>query len=497
MIRRGAGWRRLDRELRRRFADEPGPDGPGPRPGTGLSPAVVRDRHETLAGYFTLGFLRRRLEPASLARLPGAPSTNGRRCDLMEGFTRIAPLLAAWVAGGRGDRMPLPDGGSARPLAILSEGIAAGTDPSGPGFWGPIRDRRQQIVEAADVALAVWLARDELWDGLRPAVRDRLVEWLSAGVDRDLMDNNWHLFPVTIDAALRALDVSSGAGSASRPASCVHYDRFKEFHLGEGWFRDGPGGRVDYYNAWQMHYALYWIRRMQPSLDRSFLEEAAEQFVAAYRMLIGPEGFPVLGRSVCYRMAAPAPLVAAALSGSDSVPPGMARRALDRTWAHFIARGAVARGCPTQGYGRTDLRFLDAYSGPASPLWSLRSLVLALSAPPDSPVWTAPEEPLPIERESFELRVSPVGWTVRGDRATREITIHRDEGREPDAVEVRAHPRWRRALDRWRGEPSRPGNDAAKFDLARYSSREPFCGYGPRTRRNRSREGERHEGGAS
>jgi hypothetical protein len=462
-VRRGVRWRGIDRRIRELFSSTEG--------------TSAGRRYEILAGYFTLGFLEYRMEPGSLARYPGEPSTNGPHCDRMEGFARIAPLLAAWSAGGRGEEIPLPGAeGAARPIDLLHEGIEAGTDPDGPGYWGEIRDRRQQLVEAADIALAVWLARDSLWARISPLARDRLLRWLYPGVDRDVMDNNWHLFPVLIWAVLRAL----GRSALPDAAATAHYERFRSFHLGEGWFRDGPEGAVDYYNAWQMHYALHWLGEILPSFDRAFREEAMERFLRSYGHLMGPAGFPILGRSVCYRIAAPAPLVAGALSRSPGVSPGMARRALDRTWMHFIARGGVERGLVTQGYGRPDPRFLDAYSGPASPLWSLRSLVLALSVPRDAPFWTAPEEPLPVERESFERLIPAVGWRIRGDRETGDVTIFRSTGSDPGLVPVRGYPLWRRTLDRARGRPSRPGNDALKFGLNRYGAREPFCGYGPR-----------------
>lgn len=462
------GWRALDRELRSRFT---GSEARLARAGEGAE--AVRLRHEHLAGYFTQGFLHYRLPPGSLARYPGASSTNGRRADRIEGFTRMAPLLASWVSGRRPSAILLPGGGEVRPLELLAQGIEAGTDPEKPGYWGPLRHRHQLLAEAADVALSLWLAREELWSALTPAGRWRVIRWLKGGIDRDVKDNNWHLFPVLIWSALRSL----GEKGLPDHAAWSHYRRFKEFHLGHGWFRDGPGGAVDYYNAWQMHYALFWLGRQVPSFDGAFRDEVRHRFVDGYHHLMGPSGFPILGRSVCYRVAAPAPLVAAALEGTPSVPPGMARRALDRTWAHFIRHGAVERGRLTQGYGRADLRFLDNYSGPASPLWSLRALIVALHAPVDHPFWTAPDEPLPVEKASYHVRIPAIGWRISADERSREIAVL-PGGSSPSPGAAQGYPPWRRALDWWRGCPQRPENRALKTGLGRYSSTAPFCGYG-------------------
>ena len=39
-------------------------------------------------------------------------------------------------------------------------------------------------------------------------------------------------------------------------------------------------------------------------MDKAFIANVRRQFLTTYAYLIGPRGFPVLGRSVCYRMAA-------------------------------------------------------------------------------------------------------------------------------------------------------------------------------------------------
>ncbi|WP_425248214.1 DUF2264 domain-containing protein [Desulfonatronum thiosulfatophilum] len=99
---------------------------------------------------------------------------------------------------------------------------------------------------------------------------------------------------------LDILRKSGGCGST--------FDRIKDFDLGDGWFRDGPSGHVDFYSAWGFHYALTWINRIDPQWDSTFIQNTQQKFLANYRYLIGPHGFPILGRSVHYRIAASAPL---------------------------------------------------------------------------------------------------------------------------------------------------------------------------------------------
>ncbi|WP_425248215.1 DUF2264 domain-containing protein [Desulfonatronum thiosulfatophilum] len=117
------------------------------------------------------------------------------------------------------------------------------------------------------------------------------------------------------------------------------------------------------------------------------------------------------------------PLVAGAESYSETVTPGEARRALDVTWQYFLARRALRKGIVTQGYHGPDPRILDLYAGPASSLWSLRSLVMAFYYPPNHLFWSVPTQPLPVEQNDFELYIAGPEWKVTGERSTGAITI--------------------------------------------------------------------------
>ena len=53
---------------------------------------------------------------------------------------------------------------------------------------------------------------------------------------------------------------------------------------------------------------------MNPGLLRETVNDALPLFAADLLHLLGPNGLPVMGRSVCYRMAVPAPLIFASIS---------------------------------------------------------------------------------------------------------------------------------------------------------------------------------------
>jgi hypothetical protein len=427
-------------------------------------------RYEWLFSYFLTGFLAYQGPSPSLVFYPGARSFWGARTDAMEGVTRMLPLLSAWLAAGRPKVIVTLTGKPADLQEMVAQALIAGTDSESPGYWGDIAPRRQQMVEAADVALALWLSRRYVWDRLDGRQRNRIVDWLLQINSGEIYDNNWHLFPVLVNLAAAALGASHDSKVAER-----HYLRFKSFYRGDGWFSDGPGGVFDYYNAWGIHYSLFWIDQMAPDFDRSFIREALQDFLRNYVYFLSPQGFPILGRSVCYRLAAASPLIAGHLQDPDLVGGGLARRALEAIFRYFVPRGAVAQGAVTQGYCGPDLRFLENYSGQGSCLWSLRSLILAFFCPEGSPFWTAPAEPLPIEKGNFRHVIPSTGWTVTGNQQTQEIVI--DTGgplRMPPPVED--YTLFRRFLSLFFKRTFRPDNYSQKYELSHYSSKKPFCG---------------------
>lgn len=427
------------------------------------------EAYAALFRYFITGFMYRRSRLGAYADYAGMGSYNGPAMDRLEGFSRIAPVAAAWLHGGRPRQIPMADGATVDLVDILRTGIHAGTDPASAEYWGDIRHWSQAIVEAADIALSLWLAREQLWEDLPDGDRKRIGRWLIQVNGKHIPDNNWHLFVAQVNAVLSALDLPYDADALKH-----HYARSKAFYRGQGWFRDGeredePG--YDYYNAWGFHYHLQWLRRIDPALDPVFIDQTGREFVAVYRYFIGPSGLPMLGRSACYRMAAPAPLILAQQAKWDLLPPGEARRSLDVVWQYFIHHGAVRRGNVTQGYFGTDPRLLEDYSGPASCLWSLRSLVAAFALPDSDTFWQAEPTPLPVERGDYRLPVGPTGWTVVGDHATRSVAIETGSTRSPS---LEGYARADRLLDFFRRKPRRPKNTRAKYYRSRYDSTSPY-----------------------
>jgi hypothetical protein len=219
---------------------------------------------------------------------------------------------------------------------------------------------------------------------------------------------------------------------------------------------------------------LFWLNLINPDIDSDFIDDSLNDFVQNYKFLFSTEGIPITGRSICYRIAAPAPLIAAAVRKLDSVSSGMARRALDCVWKYFISKGAVCHGKVTQGYWLDDMSLLDNYSGPGSGLWSLRSLVLAFYCPPDSDFWMAPLEKLPIEQGDYKVFIPEIQWEIRGCKLTTEVQIIKGNNAGNAFRQMEKHTFLRKAAEFVTCLPFRPGNSYVKYKLHKYSSLHPF-----------------------
>jgi hypothetical protein len=384
-----------------------------------LNSSIKEDeRYSELFSYLVSGLLFYGVSDYTHIYYPGASSSHGAAIDAMEGICRTLPMIGAWISSGRSSVIEKYDGQELDLLKVAKTALLAGTNPKSKGFWGYIGDNDQRTVEAADIALSVWLLRDHLWSQLSSPEKEMISNWLLSVNGKKIPDNNWHLFPVIINEVLSSL-----AYPGDQMLSLTHYSRLKSFYHGNGWFSDGPTGSYDYYNAWGIHYALFWINLINPKLDPEFIDSSLNDFVRNYKYFFSTDGIPITGRSICYRMAAPAPLIAAATKEMNSISSGMARRALDCIWKYFIIKGAVHRGIITQGYWQEDLSLLDNYSGPGSSLWSTRSLTLAFYNPPHSNFWMAPIEDLPIERANYKVLIPEIQWEIIGFKNTREVQI--------------------------------------------------------------------------
>ncbi|GGX04372.1 DUF2264 domain-containing protein [Streptomyces chryseus] len=362
----------------------------------------------------------------ALINLPGSrPSRSGPRSDGLEGFARTF-LLAALRVAGAGGHDPLGH------LARYAEGLAAGTEnpvpdreltTEAPESWPLMADVRQTVVESASLALALRLTRPWLWDTLDERTRARAVDWLLPALGPSPVDNNWWLFGLTVAGFLQDAGIETDRARATIDRSLA---RVEEWHLGDGWYSDGPNRAFDHYNPWALHF--YPVLHAHLAGDRDLLDRYGPRLHAqleAHTRMFDANGAPMpYGRSLTYRFAAAAAPWLGALTGHTPLTPGATRRLATGTLRYFLDRGAVDdRGLLTPGWHGPYAPVLQSYSGPASPYWASKGF-LGLLLPAGHPVWTDPEEPLPVERGDAVTTLGPPNLLIQSTVADGLVRLH-------------------------------------------------------------------------
>lgn len=426
------------------------------------SDKAFEDRVGHLITYFVDSWVRSTSLDCTRAYFKGAFSYNDRDIDAIEGTTRFLPFIAS-VLMNPNFKVPSVEKEKGRSLDdMFISAIVNGTDPHSKGYWGEVEDYSQLICEGADVALALWIAKDRVIGKLSNLQKQNLFNWLRQCTLKKIVDNNWHLFRQTILLILSKLNESEDLDSSS-------YDRIKSFYVGDGWFSDGVGKKFDFYNAWGFHYSLFWLTEIDKDFDSEFISTVNSKFCRSYQKLFTLKGFPLFGRSHCYRTAATSPLIASILLNNNAAEAGTVKRIFDQLWKFIIANGGVENGVPTQGYLKQDLRFLDEYSGPASSLWGLRSLILLLRIKDNKELVQIPDSPLAIEIGDYKEEIKSIGLEIRGSKNKGTVEV---EWLERHTVPKLIDPYSRKARlkEFFSQRPQRPKNNVYKNSLNIYSS---------------------------
>ncbi|WP_406063561.1 DUF2264 domain-containing protein [Micromonospora sp. NBC_00860] len=354
----------------------------------------------------------------ALVTFPGPEGGYGRAVDGLEGFARTFLLAGFRIAGARGV-------GVDELVDRYTAGITAGTDPRSPDRWVRLDEHPQAKVEAASIALVLDMTRPWIWDRLPSVVRGRVVDYLRPAVGDDTYPRiNWVWFRLVVQTFLRSV-----GGPHSLDEMNEDLTTHDGFVRGNGWMSDGSHRAYDHYVGWALHlYPTLWARmagaaglaEQRRERDLAGLDRFLSDAVA----LVGADGSPLIqGRSLTYRFAAAAPFWIGAVADVPSVSLGRLRGAATRIVRHFVANGAPdERGLLTLGWHGPWPRLAQSYSGPGSPYWASKGL-LGIALPVDHPVWTTPEEPLPVEERDAVRAIHAPGWLVSGTRADGIVRV--------------------------------------------------------------------------
>ena len=338
-------------------------------------------------------------------QIPGRDSSNGKDSDAMEGFTRLS-LLRVFLHRAAQDSAAQDSATSTKsPLDLnrFAEAINLGTNPgTAPGTahhtaWPTIPDNQQSIVEAASLATSIRLLGPDFYNNLPQQTIDQFTQWVTPALTAKLPDNNWHMFRYVIAATLETLN-----GPTRDTTNTLQQvpEIINAWHLGRGWYSDGPGRRIDYYSSWAFHFYPEIEHLLNP--DRQLvpdLHQRSTQFSEDLLHLIGPGGAPIAwGRSLIYRYG-----VATAFSTNLLIAPASPHQlefaASATAVLDFFARHGQLPGHPTKmGWTHPRQRITQPYSGPASALWAAK-VFARLLIPADHPSWNEPNySPQPVPK---------------------------------------------------------------------------------------------------
>lgn len=379
-----------------------------------------------------LGYARRLLEPLAALMQPGRAdlpiigpaSDHDAQADRLESFARPMLLAAFWLQAIDRDGNVSAENRAFRDriAAWFHQGLALGTDPAHPQYWGPDANYHQHHVEMGLMAIALQFARESLWEPLAPVIKDQVAAWFGTCRGGGIVNNN-HLF-----MSVHILEFLRTIGHEHRTDATViehHLDQLETMHRGGGWFEDGINQAYDHYNAYAFHfYGLCWAR-LHGHRDPARAERWrgwARLFIDDYQHFFAASGeHPAFGRSIMYRFNAVNVFGLGAAEGCSDLPPGRLRRLCLNNIAFFLNRPITQeQGCLAFGWLDHFEDLAEAYSCAASPYWAAKGFALLL-IPPDQPFWTAPDTPVPAEEGDFVRKMPVPGMIVRGVGGEVEI----------------------------------------------------------------------------
>ena len=306
----------------------------------------------------------------------------------MEAFSRPLWALAPfWKGGGRADDF----------LRIYRKGLASGTDPESPEYWGDPNDYAQLFVEMAALACAILETPESVWEPLTDAEKANLAKWLDTINHHDLPGCNWLLFRVLVNLALDSVGMPCDMARAA--ADMAEVDKW---YVADGWYSDGPADikpQKDYYNPWAIQYytVLYSVFAAKSDPARAALyRDRATKFGQQFARWFDENGAALpFGRSLTYRIGQSAFYSACIWAGLEPLPLPVMKGIIVRNLNWWLARPIFDRdGVLTIGYQYPNLLMSERYNAPGSPYWAFKAF-LFLALPADHPFWTAPDATVP------------------------------------------------------------------------------------------------------
>ena len=311
--------------------------------------------------------------------------TYGQAAIELEAFSRpLWALVPFWMGGGSDPEFE----------AIYRRGLAAGSDPENPEYWGSCKDYDQCFVEMAAIACGLLNAPDKLWDPLSGAEKQNLACWLDQINHHQIPECNWQFFMILVNLALKKCGMPYDAENMARGLA-----RIDSYYSGDGWSTDGASPQKDYYIPWAIQYygVLYATFAADSDPERAALYRSrAELFARQFIYWFDENGAALpYGRSLTYRFAQNCFWAACVWAGLEPFPLGVMKGLIVRNFRWWLEQKIFDRdGILTIGYCYPQMYMAERYNAPGSPYWGMKSFIL-LALPDDHHFWAAQAEPMP------------------------------------------------------------------------------------------------------
>jgi len=314
-------------------------------------------------------------------------------------------------------------------------------DPAHPDYWGEASSTRtdQRQVEAALVAWSLWRLGDRFVSQLTTRERGNVQKWLASCTVVAERRSNHAWFSAINQAARYSL---SRKWKEFRGDHQWMMDDLKALEsmatAGDGWYADSLTLPIfDYYNFWT--FASHFLEWNQIAGDRhpqiaARFKERLQLFLKNAPYFFAGNGSHVLyGRSLIYRWACLTPLVQAYEQGLWPHSPGLLRRIVRRSLEYHRSIGSfdAMNGKLRETYsaeGCADVR--EFYVDNGHPYWAMQAYSF-LALPETDAFWTAIEEPLPIERADFRVRIEGPRMLLLGDKRSGQVRWIQAQGTYP------------------------------------------------------------------
>lgn len=334
-----------------------------------------------------------------------------KKVAYMECFGRLMAGIAPWLT------LPDDDTEEGKMRKQLREwalkAYANAVDPDSPDYLG-WRSGGQTLVDAAYVVESLFRGYKALWEPLDDVTKQRYIKELQGLRRYDPPYTNWLLFVGMEEAFLMYVN---GGPDAFRIKMAM--SKAEEWYVGDGWYSDGPAFAFDYYNAYVIQPMYTECLQMVAARqgNNGFLIHSKgdnrngaanrlkevikrmQKFSVILERFISPEGtFPVVGRSIPYRLAVLQPL--AQLAWMKQLPSelhnGQVRAGITAVMKRmFEGKGAsnfTKDGYLTIGFVGSHPNVADWYTNNGS-LYMTSLAFMPLGLPADDPFWTdAPEK---------------------------------------------------------------------------------------------------------